>query len=52
MTADELCSAVNDNVGSVLYGTDEVWGTESVVNNQWNTVTVCNLSGTLDIRDV
>ena len=52
VTANELCSAMHHDISSVLDRTNEVRGTECVVDNQWDAVTVCDLSRALDIRNV
>ena len=49
MTADELGSRVNHDICSVLDRTNEVWGAESVIDNQWDVVAMSNLCQLIDI---
>ena len=49
MTADELGSRVNHDICSVLDRTDEVWGAEGVIDNQWDVVAMSNLCQLIDI---
>ena len=49
MTADELGSRVNHDICSVLDRADEVWGAESVIDNQWDVVAMSNLCQLIDI---
>ena len=52
VTADELGSRVNNDISTVLNRTDEVRGTESVVDYERQTVLVRNLCDSLDIRNI
>ena len=52
MAADELGSRVNNDISAVLNRTDEVRGTESVVDYERQTVLVRNLCDSLDIRNI
>ena len=52
MAADELGSRVNNDISAVLNRTDEVRGTESVVDYERQTVLVRNLCDSLDVRNV
>ena len=40
---------MNDDVGSRVDRTDEVWGAEGVIDNQWDVVAMSNLSQLIDI---
>jgi hypothetical protein len=52
VAADELGSRVNNDISAVLNRTDEVRGTESVVDYERQTVLVRNLCDSLDIRNI
>lgn len=52
VAADELDSRVNNDISAVLNRTDEVRGTESVVDYERQTVLVRNLCDSLDIRNI
>ena len=52
VAADELGSRVNNDISAVLNRTDEVRGTESVVDYERQTVLVRNLCDSLDVRNV
>ena len=52
MAADELSSRVNNDISAVLNRTDEVRGTEGVVDYERQTVLVRNLCDSLDIRNI
>ena len=52
MAADELGGGMDDNVGTVLNGTDQVRGAEGVVDDQGQAVTVGNGGNGIDIGNV
>lgn len=52
VAADELGSRVNNDISAVLNRTDEVRGTEGVVDYERQTVLVRNLCDSLDIRNI
>ena len=52
MTADELRCGVNDDVGTVFNGADQIRRTEGIVDHDRNLVLVGNLGDGLDVRDV
>ena len=52
VTADELCSRVNNNVYTVLDWTNQVWSTEGVIYNNRQTMLVCQLGDRIQIRNI
>ena len=52
VTADELCSGMHDNVGTMFKRTDQVRSTEGVVDYDRNLVLVSEFRNSFDIRDV
>ena len=52
MSPDELCSGVNNDVNTVLDRSEEIWCSESAVNNERNAVLVSDLCNFLNVDDV
>ncbi len=52
VAADELSSGVNNDISAVLNRTDEVRGTEGVVDYERQTVLMCDGGNGVDVGDV
>ena len=52
VTADELCSGVNNDVNTVLDRSEEIWCSESAVNNERNAVLVSDCSNSFKVDNV
>ena len=50
MTAHEFGQRVDDDVGAVFEGADEIWRGQGVVDHQWNARVVGYLRDALDIE--
>src|SRR3712207_6595220 len=52
MASDELGSGVNNNIGTVLDGTDQIGSTKGVVNDKGNAVLMGQICPGLNVDDI
>ena len=52
MSTQELSGRVYYDVGTMLQWTDQVWGTEGVINDEWDAILVSNSSHTLKVEHI